>query len=153
MSRSDRSLLSSRSTLRSHRVSFPSLELVSAGLGLESKAAKTRIVHLTGGHGRRRFDFLGFHHWLVRGQTPKSAHVTFLARWPSRKAVQHALDRIREITAFQALACHSDQLPCLSGQRPVGPGSTCAFPAGRSAAADRLPHRLAAMPGRPARPM
>jgi hypothetical protein len=51
-----------------------------AGLGLEPKAAKTRIVHLEeGGEG---FDFLGFHHRLVRsrgrnGEKP----VTFLARW------------------------------------------------------------------------
>jgi RNA-directed DNA polymerase len=72
-----------------------------AGLGLEPTAAKTRIVHLEeGGEG---FDFLGFHHRLVRGRTPKSAHLTFLARWPSRKAVQHARDRIREITARQRL--------------------------------------------------
>jgi len=67
-----------------------------AGLGLEPKAAKTRIVHLA--EGAEGFDFLGFHHRLVRGWTPKSAHLTFLARWPSRKAVQRARDRIREIT-------------------------------------------------------
>jgi RNA-directed DNA polymerase len=67
-----------------------------ADLGLEPKAAKTRIVHLA--EGAEGFDFLGFHHRLVRGWTPKSAHLTFLARWPSRKAVQHARDRIREIT-------------------------------------------------------
>jgi Reverse transcriptase (RNA-dependent DNA polymerase)/Group II intron, maturase-specific domain len=67
-----------------------------AELGLEPKAAKTQIVHLIeGGEG---FDFLGFHHRLVRGRTPKSAHLTFLARWPSRKATQHARDRIRQIT-------------------------------------------------------
>jgi group II intron reverse transcriptase/maturase len=67
-----------------------------AELGLEPKAAKTRIVHLAeGGEG---FDFLGFHHRLVRGRTPKSAQLTFLARWPSRKATQRARDRIREIT-------------------------------------------------------
>jgi group II intron reverse transcriptase/maturase len=67
-----------------------------AELGLEPKAAKTRIVHLTeGGEG---VDFLGFHHRLVRGRTPRSAHLTFLARWPSRKATQRARDRIREIT-------------------------------------------------------
>ena len=53
-----------------------------------------------GGEG---FDFLGFHHRLVRGRTPKSAHLTFLARWPSRKAIQHARDRIREITARERL--------------------------------------------------
>jgi RNA-directed DNA polymerase len=67
-----------------------------AELGLEPKAVKTRVVHLTeGGEG---FDFLGFHHRLVRGRTPRSAHLTFLARWPARKAVQRARDRIREIT-------------------------------------------------------
>jgi RNA-directed DNA polymerase len=38
-----------------------------ADRGLEPKAAKTRIVHLVeGGEG---FDFLGFHHRLVRGRT------------------------------------------------------------------------------------
>jgi group II intron reverse transcriptase/maturase len=67
-----------------------------AELGLEPKAAKTRIVHLTEGGGG--VDFLGFHHRLVRGWTPKSAQLTFLARWPSRKATQQARDRIREIT-------------------------------------------------------
>jgi RNA-directed DNA polymerase len=68
-----------------------------AGLGLEPKAAKTRIVHLEVGGGG--FDFLGFHHRLVRspglnGKKP----VTFLARWPSDKAMQHARDRVRELT-------------------------------------------------------
>ena len=72
-----------------------------AGLGLEPKAAKTRIVHLA--EGNPGFDFLGFHHRLVRGRTPKSAHLTFLARWPSRKAAQHARDRIREITGRERL--------------------------------------------------
>jgi RNA-directed DNA polymerase len=69
-----------------------------AALGLEPKAAKTRIVHLTEDRDAAGVDFLGFHHRLVRGRTPKSAHLTFLARWPSRKAVQHARDRIRQIT-------------------------------------------------------
>jgi RNA-directed DNA polymerase len=49
-----------------------------------------------GGEG---FDFLGFHQRLVRsrglnGKKP----VTFLARWPADKAMQHARDRIRELT-------------------------------------------------------
>jgi len=70
-------------------------------LGLEPKLAKTRIVHLVeGGEG---LDFLGFHNRLVRGRTPRSAHLTFLARWPSRKAVRHARDRIRSITARSRL--------------------------------------------------
>ena len=67
-----------------------------AELGLKPKAAKTRVVQLA--EGEEGFDFLGFHHRLVRGRTPRSAHLTFLARWPARKAVQRARDRIREIT-------------------------------------------------------
>ena len=73
-----------------------------AGLGLEPKAAKTRIVHLEeGGEG---FDFLGFHHRLVRsrGRNGKKP-VTFLARWPSDRAMQHARDRIRELTGRRRL--------------------------------------------------
>jgi RNA-directed DNA polymerase len=68
-----------------------------ADLGLEPKAAKTRIVYLAEGGGG--FEFLGFHHRLVRsrglnGKKP----VTFLARWPADKAMQHARDRVRELT-------------------------------------------------------
>ena len=48
------------------------LTVLLAELGLEPKAAKTRIVHLVeGGQG---LDFLGFHHRLVRGRTPRSKH-------------------------------------------------------------------------------
>lgn len=65
-------------------------------MGLELKQSKTRIVHLReGGEG---FDFLGFHHRWVRGRSPGNKHVTFLARWPSREAMQHARKRIRELT-------------------------------------------------------
>lgn len=68
-----------------------------AELGLEPKAAKTRIVHLqVGGEG---LDFLGFHHRLVRSKgTVGKRDITFLARWPARRAMQHARDRIRELT-------------------------------------------------------
>jgi RNA-directed DNA polymerase len=42
------------------------LGVLLADLGLQPKAAKTRIVHLVeGGEG---FDFLGFHHRLVRSR-------------------------------------------------------------------------------------
>ncbi|HEX2299179.1 MAG TPA: group II intron reverse transcriptase/maturase [Pseudonocardiaceae bacterium] len=72
------------------------LAAILAELGLELKQAKTRIVHLQeGGEG---LDFLGFHHRWVRGNTPRSRHLCFLARWPSRQAMQHARDRVREIT-------------------------------------------------------
>ena len=68
-----------------------------AELGVEPKAAKTRIVHLTeGGQG---FDFLGFHHRWVRAEGRTGGKgVAFLARWPTDRAMQHARDRIRELT-------------------------------------------------------
>src|SRR5207249_8242144 len=68
-----------------------------ASLGLKPKAAKTRIVYLeVGGEG---FDFLGFHHRLVRSRGDRGKpKVTFLARWPADRAMQRARDRIREIT-------------------------------------------------------
>jgi RNA-directed DNA polymerase len=77
------------------------LRAVLGDLGLELKAAKTRIVHLVeGGPG---LDFLGFHNRFVRGRTPRSAHLVFLARWPARQATDHARQRIREITARSRL--------------------------------------------------
>jgi len=78
------------------------LRVLLADLGLEPKAAKTRIVHLeVGGEG---LDFLGFHHRLVRSKgTVGKRHITFLARWPSRRAMQHASDRIRELTVRSRL--------------------------------------------------
>jgi len=72
------------------------LTAILAELGLEPKAAKTRIVHLEeGGEG---VDFLGFHHRWVRAGSRRFRHVLFLARWPSDKAMQHARDRVRELT-------------------------------------------------------
>jgi hypothetical protein len=70
------------------------LRAVMVELGFRLKDAKTRIVHLReGGEG---LDFLGFHHRWVRARRPR--HVTFLARWPARQAMQRARDRIREPT-------------------------------------------------------
>jgi group II intron reverse transcriptase/maturase len=80
-----------------------------ADLGLQPKAAKTRIVHLTeGGEG---FDFLGFHHRLVRTRPRRgTSGLVYLARWPSRKAAQHARDRIRLLTMRARLAAPVDQI-------------------------------------------
>ena len=36
--------------------------------------------------------------WCARRGAPAARRVTFLARWPSSKAMQHARDRIRELT-------------------------------------------------------
>ena len=84
------------------------LTAILSELGLELKQAKTRIVHLTeGGEG---VDFLGFHHRWVRGNTPRSRHLCFLARWPSRQASQRARDRIREITDRRRLLVSVDDI-------------------------------------------
>jgi RNA-directed DNA polymerase len=68
-----------------------------AELGLEPKEAKTRIVHLqVGGEG---LTFLGFTHHMVRSPARAGSRpITFLARWPADKAMQHARDRLRELT-------------------------------------------------------
>lgn len=73
------------------------LKVLLADLGLEPKAAKTRIVHLqVEGEG---VDFLGFHHrWVTSRPRGGRRLIAFLARWPSDRAVQHARDRIRELT-------------------------------------------------------
>jgi RNA-directed DNA polymerase len=77
-------------------------------LGLSRRQAKTRIVHLReGGEG---FAFLGFHHRHVRGRTRRSRHIGFLARWPSRQAMQHARDRVREPTARERLPLSVEEI-------------------------------------------
>jgi RNA-directed DNA polymerase len=76
---------------------------------LEPKEAKTRIVHLqVGGEG---CDFLGFHHRLVRHVPRRGGKpVTYLARWPTNKAMQHARDRIRELTGRSRLWLHVGEI-------------------------------------------
>ena len=70
-----------------------------ARLGLRVQPSKTRVVNLKAGEG---FDFLGFHHrWVAAKRRPA---VWFLARWPSRRAMARARDRIRELTARRLLA-------------------------------------------------
>jgi RNA-directed DNA polymerase len=84
------------------------LRVILSELGLTLKDAKTRIVELReGGEG---LDFLGFHHRWVRGNTPASRHLCFLARWPSRQAMQHARDRIRELTDRRRLLLPVDEV-------------------------------------------
>ncbi len=78
------------------------LRRIVSELGLSLKERKTRIVHLREGAGE--LDFLGFEHRWVRGRTRRSRHVTFLARWPSREAMQRARDRIRELTERKRLS-------------------------------------------------
>lgn len=101
-----------------------------AGLGLEPKAAKTRIVHLRiGGEG---LDFLGFHHRLVRSRGDRGKpKVTFLARWPTDRAMQHARDRIREITDRRRLLLRPETIA--EGLNTFLRGWTAYFKYGHSA--------------------
>jgi RNA-directed DNA polymerase len=80
-----------------------------AELGLKPKPAKTRIVKLeVGGEG---VDFLGFHHRLVQSRARRGSNrFTYLARWPSRKAMQHARDRIRFMTMRARLAAPVEEV-------------------------------------------
>jgi group II intron reverse transcriptase/maturase len=101
-------LLALCKTRREAENALAALTVILAELGLELKPAKTRIVHLReGGEG---VDFLGFHHRWVRGRTAGSSHVAFLARWPSRQAMQHARDRVRELTARDRLRWPVEQV-------------------------------------------
>ena len=77
------------------------LAAIVAELGLCLRRDKTRKLLLkVGGEG---FDFLGFHHRWVRPRITRSRHVQFLARWPTRQAMQRARDRIRVLTARERL--------------------------------------------------
>ena len=87
------------STRQQAEAALARLTAVLGGPGLELKQSKTRIVHLTEDKDAEGFDFLGFcHRWVRARGTVKPGRVCFLARWPSRKAAQHARDRIRQIT-------------------------------------------------------
>jgi len=71
------------------------VEEVLSWLGLRLHPEKTRVVDV--GDGREGFDFLGFHFrkvesWRWRGRK-------YLQRWPSRRAMQEARDRIKAVTA------------------------------------------------------
>ena len=95
-------------TRREAEAALGALTAILADLGLEPKQAKTRIVHLReGGEG---LDFLGFHHRWVRARDPRHRHVAFLARWPSPKAMRHARDRVRELTARDRLRWPVEQI-------------------------------------------
>ena len=77
-------------TRREAEQALAALRVILAELGLEPKPAKTRIVNLReGGEG---LDFLGFHHRWVRVRGSHAKPISFLARWPSRRAMQHARD-------------------------------------------------------------
>lgn len=71
------------------------LAQILAELGLSLSSAKTSLVDLRA--HQSGFDFLGFHHRRVESFTRKGRY--FCARWPSKRAVRRARERIREETA------------------------------------------------------
>jgi len=84
------------------------LRAILAELGLELKERKTRIVQLReGGEG---VDFLGFQHRYVRACSRRFRHITFLARWPSHRAMQQARTRIRALTGRERLLLPVDEV-------------------------------------------
>ncbi len=95
-------------TRREAKTALAVLRAILSELGLAPREDKTRIVKLkVGGEG---LDFLRFHHRLVRSRLHGNQPVVFLARWPSRKAMQHARSRIRELTARRRLLLPVDQI-------------------------------------------
>jgi len=100
-------LLALCKTRREAENSLAALTAILAELGLQLKPAKTRIVHLReGGEG---VDFLVS---ITAGcaDEPLVTALAFLARWPSRQAMQHARDRVRELTARDRLRWPVDQV-------------------------------------------
>src|SRR6266480_2855245 len=73
-----------------------------ADLGLEPKAAKTRIVHLEEGGGG--FDFLGFHHRLVRSRGLNGKRpVRFLAGWAAYFRFGNSAARFEKIRSYSRM--------------------------------------------------
>jgi len=91
------------------KAALATLTSILSGLGLQPKPEKTRIVQLA--VGQPGFDFLGFHHRLVRPRPRRGIRgFDFLARWPSKRAMQHARDRIRFLTMRARLAAPVKQI-------------------------------------------
>jgi len=84
------------------------LQAVLAELGLQTKDAKTRTVELR--EGGESLDFLGFEHRWVRGNTPRSRHLCFLVRRPTRQKMRYARDRMRELTLRKRLLLSVDEV-------------------------------------------
>ena len=90
------------STRQQAEAALARLRELLAELGLEPKEAKTRIAHLE--EGCPGFDFLGFHHQMVRSSGWQTGRGTlFLARWPAGKAMRYARDRVRDLTVRSRL--------------------------------------------------
>jgi hypothetical protein len=76
-------------------------------LGLSPSRPRRGSCLREGGEG---LDFLGFHHRWVRARSSHGRQIAFLARWPSRQAMQHARDRVRQLTTRQRLLLPVEQV-------------------------------------------
>jgi group II intron reverse transcriptase/maturase len=76
------------------RRAFRWLQATAQGLHLRLHPDKTRVVDLRG--GEEGFDFLGFHHRVVR--SPRYP-AWYCRRWPSQRAMAGIRARVKEITA------------------------------------------------------
>lgn len=84
-------------TRQQAEIALARLRELLAELGLAPKEVKTRIVELA--EEAEGFDFLGFHHKWVRSRgVGGKRRVSFLARWPSNKAMDQARDKLRYFT-------------------------------------------------------
>lgn len=94
------------------------IRVILSRLGLELHPDKTRQVELR--DGKQGFDFLGCHlHKRMSGRLweQKRQRRYFLQRWPSRRAMQHVRQRVKELTSRSA--CHRDLRDIVATINPV----------------------------------
>lgn len=77
-----------------------------ATVGLRLHPDKTRIVCLSGGHDG--FDFLGFHFHKVESWKRRGRY--YLQRWPSRRAMNKARRKIRDLTDRRLVGADLDEI-------------------------------------------
>jgi len=109
------------------------IRVILARLGLELHPDKTRRVELY--DGKEGFDFLGCHlHKRMSGLIweREERKLYFLQRWPSRRAMQHIRQRVKELTPRGR--CHADLRDVIADLNPVLRGWGNYFKTGNAAA-------------------
>ena len=105
------------STRRQAQDALARLKSVLAGLGLEVKATKTRIVHLTEGKDAEGFDFLGFHRRSVRARGTVSPRR--VCSWPAGPRARRSSMPTTDSSADGAEASAAAQRMGRTGSQPV----------------------------------
>ena len=93
------------------------IRVILGRLGLELHPDKTRRVELY--DGKQGFDFLGCHlHKRLSGKLWEQGRkrLYFLQRWPSRRSVQRARQRVKELTPRSR--CHADVRDVIADLNP-----------------------------------